>query len=104
MRMFILFAAAAALAAPSFAQSADMTTVTAPHGRSIAVAVGDLDLASANGQRVLQVRLWRAARDVCSFTQLRDLAEFRAEGQCRAAALAHAKANASARHGANLVD
>lgn len=96
MRMFILLAAAAAFAAPALAQSADMTTVTAPHGRSIAVSTSDLDLASADGQRELDERLWRAARDVCSFTRLRDLAEYRAEGRCRSAALAHASARRAA--------
>jgi UrcA family protein len=94
MRLPVLVAAAVAFAAPALAQPSDMTTVTAPHGRSIAVSVGDLDLASAEGQRTLDERLWRAARDVCSFTRLRDLAEYRAEGRCRSAALAHA----SARH------
>lgn len=92
MRMFILFAAAAAFTVPAVAQPSDMTTVTAPQGRSIAVSVSDLDLASSEGQRALDVRLWRAARDVCSFTRLRDLTEYRAEGRCRAAALAHAGA------------
>lgn len=92
MRLFFLAAAAAAaaLAAPALAQPADMTTVTAPHGRSIAVSVADLDLASTDGQRTLDRRLWRAARDVCSFTRLRDLAEYRAEGRCRDVAMARA--------------
>jgi len=98
MRLFILFAAAAAFAAPTpaLAQPADMTTVTAPHGRTILVSVADLDLASAQGQRALNTRLWRAARDVCNFTRLRDLSEHRAEGQCRAAALAHASSQRAA--------
>jgi UrcA family protein len=98
--MFILFAAAAAFTAPALAQPSDMTTVTAPQGRSIAVSVGDLDLASAEGQRALDARLWRAARDVCNFTRLRDLAEHRAEGRCRSAALAHV----SAQRAANLAN
>jgi UrcA family protein len=92
MRAFLLLAVAATVAAPAFAQNDNMTTVTAPHGRSSAVSVNDLDLASAAGQRQLDLRLWRAARDVCSFTALRDLSESRLVDRCRSDALARVNA------------
>lgn len=100
MRSILLFAVATALAAPAFAQNDSMTTVTAPHGRSIAVSIADLDLASASGQRQLDLRLWRAARDVCSFTALRDLGESRLVDRCRADALARV----NARQASSLAD
>jgi UrcA family protein len=90
MRLFASAIIAATLAMPAFAQSTD-TMVTAPHGRSIAVSVADLDLRSADGQRRLDDRLWRAARDVCTMTRLRDLNEFRLEGRCREVALTRAR-------------
>jgi UrcA family protein len=95
MRLFACLAVAAALAAPALAQPAD-TTVTAPHGRSIAVRIADLDLASAQGQRRLDDRLWRAAREVCTMTRLRDLHEYRLEGRCRDDALNRVRAQRSA--------
>jgi UrcA family protein len=91
MRLFACFAVAATLAAPALAQSAD-TTVTAPHGRSIAVSIADLDLLRAQDQRRLDDRLWRAAREVCTMTRLRDLNEDRLAGRCRDVALGRARA------------
>lgn len=42
----------------------------ARHSQSIEVAVGDLDLATPNGQKTLQARIDRAARAVCGVDQL----------------------------------
>ncbi|WP_164155336.1 UrcA family protein [Sandarakinorhabdus rubra] len=88
MRLMLTFAVAAAVAVPALAEP----MITVPSGRSLAVATGDLDLASAGGQRELDRRLWRAARQVCSFTALRDLSESRLVDRCRADALARVAA------------
>lgn len=92
MRMFalpvltLLVAASAALAQP--------TITVAGHARypSVDVRTADLDLASEDGQRRLDARLWRAARQVCTMTQLRDLSESRFTDRCRADTLARARA------------
>lgn len=55
---------AAAMAAPTIAQPT--ITVACPHDRypSLQVRTAALDLASADGRRRLDDRLWRAAREV----------------------------------------
>jgi UrcA family protein len=96
MRLFAcLCIAAATLSAPALAQSTD-TMVTAPHGRSIVVSIADLDLSSVQDQRRLDDRLWRAARDICTMTRLRDLNEHRLEGRCRETALNRARSQRAA--------
>lgn len=94
MRLFLALAVTCGLAAPAIAESkTDMPTVASPHlGHSITVSTHDLDLNSARGQRELDVRLWRAARDVCVMTAMRDLHEQRLAGRCRSDALARVAA------------
>lgn len=90
MRILALFLIAAS-AAPVLAES---TITVAGHTRfpSVDVRTADLDLASADGQRRLDDRLWRAARQVCTMTAMRDLAESRLADRCRADSLARARA------------
>lgn len=87
---------AALIAAPAAAQSATapaaLTTVTSHLRGARAVLVPVTAADRGDGGVALQARLWRAARDVCRLTQLRDLAEARLEGACRADALARARA------------
>jgi UrcA family protein len=85
------------LAAPLFAAAAMATpTITVAAGPSVAVATHDLDLATPDGQRRLDDRLWRAARQVCTFTSLRDLNESRLADRCRADTLARARSQRAA--------
>lgn len=93
MRITVLpFVTLLVAAAPALAQP---TITVAGHARypSVDVRTADLDLASADGQRRLDTRLWRAARQVCTMTQLRDLSESRLADRCRADTLARARAS-----------
>ncbi|MEI6484915.1 MAG: UrcA family protein [Sphingomonadales bacterium] len=87
MRMLALLLIAAS-AAPALANPT--ITVAGHNGRfpSVAVPYGDLNLASATGQRRLDARLWQAAGEVCTMTHMRDLSESRLADRCRRAALA----------------
>ncbi|MBU6164583.1 MAG: UrcA family protein [Alphaproteobacteria bacterium] len=87
-----LLFAALLLAAPAVATP----TITVAAGPSVAVAVHDLDLGTADGQRRLDDRLRRAASQVCRFTSLRDLNESRLADRCRADTLARARQQRSA--------
>jgi UrcA family protein len=91
-----LFLIAALIAAPAAAQTAAapvvMTTVTSHLRGAPAILVPVTAADRADGGTALKARLWRAARDVCRLTQLRDLSESRLEGACRADALARARA------------
>lgn len=60
---------ALALAATALATAA--LPAMAAEGQSISVQYSDLNLASAEGQRVLEQRLDRAARDVCDMGEVR---------------------------------
>ncbi len=60
---------ALALAATALAPNA--LPALAAEGESIAVQYSDLNLASAEGQRVLDRRLERAARNVCGMDEIR---------------------------------
>ncbi|WP_156254500.1 UrcA family protein [Sandarakinorhabdus oryzae] len=82
----------AAVAAPALAQSTITVASHADRYPSVQVAVGDLDLTSADGQRRLDDRLMRAAAQVCTMTRLRDLSESRLVDRCRADTLARARA------------
>jgi UrcA family protein len=82
----------AAVAAPALAQPTITVASHADRFPSVQVAVGDLDLASADGQRRLDARLMRAAAQVCTMTRLRDLSESRLADRCRADTLARARA------------
>lgn len=83
-------AALAALAAPAIAAAA-------PDQRSSAVEVGDLDLATDRGQRILALRIQRAARSLCRAEAVASLSlSIRNEQQCirdaKASALAAVQA------------
>lgn len=88
MRLLTATLMAAALAAPALAEP----MITVPSGHSVIVVTHDLDLTSAEGQRQLDRRLWRAAKQVCTFTSLRDLSESRLVDRCRADTLARVAA------------
>jgi UrcA family protein len=58
-------------------------TVSAPAQRSVAVEISDLDLASDKGQRVLALRIARAARAMCEAKAVESLPRTRrSERQC----------------------
>ena len=81
-----LITAAAIKAAPALAE---------PAGPAVAVSVvptHDLDLSSDAGQRQLDIRLARAARDVCGAASDVDLAGKNEVRECRNAVLAEARA------------
>ena len=86
MRKTTLFAlaliATAASVTPTVAQAADPATV------SSIVQTADLDLASSDGQRELDRRIVRAARDVCGVASDADLAGKNAVRECRVETLA----------------
>ena len=85
-----LVTAAAIKAVPAIAE---------PLPSNVAVSVvqtADLDLASASGQRRLEVRLARAAREVCGLASDVDLAGKNEVRECRNAVLA--KAHAQVQH------
>ena len=88
MRLIAALGLAAAAAMPAAAEP----MISVPSGHSVTVVTHDLDLSSADGQRTLDRRLWRAARQVCTFTTLRDLAESRLVDRCRADTLARVRA------------
>lgn len=92
MRMFAL--PVLTLLVTASAAHTQPTITVAGHARypSVDVRTADLDLASEDGQRRLDTRLWRAARQVCTMTSLRDLAESRLTDRCRADTLARARA------------
>jgi UrcA family protein len=70
------FAAAIVLAAAAPAHAA-------PASQSIAVPTGDLELASAEGQRILARRVHRAAKAVCAAEAVQQLPQHaRAERRC----------------------
>ena len=66
-------------AAPAIAQERDVRTAD--------VRYDDLDLASAGGQKALQARIKRAARQVCARSGDIGLRDFQAYQSCRDAAL-----------------
>ncbi len=73
--------------------AASVTAAAAPVPRSIAVEAGDLDLGSAKGQRILVMRIQRAARTVCKSRSLESLPHnIRREREC----IRHAQASAEA--------
>src|SRR5688572_4707818 len=86
MRNTALFAlaliASAATIAPTASQAVEPAPVTS------IVQTADLDLASASGQRELDRRIVRAARDVCGTASDADLAGKNDVRQCRAETIA----------------
>lgn len=58
-------AAMTTMAAPTLARTGPIADFTV---RSVAVEIGDLDLATAEGQRKLQTRVDRAVRQACRVT------------------------------------
>lgn len=59
------------------------------HPNSIHVRTNDIDLGSASGQKILAIRISRAAREVCDFADDRlDLKIRKIERQCRDATIA----------------
>jgi UrcA family protein len=92
MRLFAALCVAAAVAVPAVAEP----LITVPSGHSVIVMTSDLDLSRADDQRTLDRRLWRAAKQVCSFTSLRDLSESRLVDRCRADTLARVQARRTA--------
>lgn len=69
---------------------------TASATESVTTHIGDLDLSTADGQRVLTTRLNRAAKTVCSTGIYRiHLAMDRNAAECRAEVIADARARVS---------
>jgi UrcA family protein len=82
MKMIIIAAALAALATPAIA---------APAQQSMAVKIGDLNLASEADQKTLTLRIHRAANALCENEALSQSPQMqRAERRCMAAAKASA--------------
>src|SRR4051794_7198742 len=81
-----LITAVAIKAAPALAEPAQ-TTVNVSHVRT-----ADLDLSSPSGQRVLDIRLAHAARDVCGAAPDIDLVGQNDIRKCRVEVLAKASA------------
>jgi UrcA family protein len=79
-----LITAAALKAAPAFAEP------VAPTFNVSHVQTGDLDLSSSRGQRVLNIRLAHAAREVCGTASDIDLEGQNDVRQCRVDVLAKA--------------
>ena len=69
--------ASAATIAPTAGQASEPATVTST------VATADLDLTTAEGQRALERRIVRAAREVCGTASDSDLAGKNDVRQCR---------------------
>lgn len=95
----LVLAAAMAVAALPFAASANPFA-----SETMSVAVQDLDLSTAQGQRTLNARLHRAASDVCG----RSISHLGAEmvkkaNTCRAEVISEARARLAAMgHGVRL--
>lgn len=88
-----LVTAAAIKGAPTFAEPAGAQPATlVSHVRT-----ADLDLASTHGQRLLQKRLQRAAREVCGTPSDFDLVGQNDLRRCRSEAVARAAARDDAR-------
>ncbi len=67
----------------------------APAPQSIAVEVGDLDLATDKGQRVLALRIQRAATEICKAEALASLPQnIRRQRECSRDTQARAKSEA----------
>jgi len=81
-----LLAAGAIKAAPAFAQA----PAAAPEIQVSLVKTSDLDLSSEKGRRVLDLRLARAAREVCGIPSDADVAGQSAARKCRDEALGEA--------------
>jgi UrcA family protein len=74
MKAFIIGLTIASLASPSMAGSAK---------QSLSIKTSDLDLASENGQKVLSLRIHRAAQTLCTSDALEQLPSMqRAEQKC----------------------
>jgi UrcA family protein len=72
-------------------------TASAPAQRSVAVEISDLDLASDKGQRVLALRIARAARAMCEAKAVQSLPRtMRSEQECVREAQASAAAAVAA--------
>lgn len=88
-------------AAPALAQSAD-EEADVPR---LAVGYGDLDLSTAKGRARLDLRLKRAAADVCSRNDSdRLLLDHQAVRHCTETALSHARTVVAARLNTRMVD
>ena len=86
MRAHYIFAALASLSAlPAAASSA---TVNSDGYRTETVQIDYLDLASSSGQAILDRKLARAVKHVCSGSGSTDLGDFMKERNCRREALA----------------
>lgn len=94
--------ASAATIAPTVAQASEPATVTS------IVPTADLDLSSADGQRQLDRRIARAAREVCGSVSDADLEGRNEVRRCRAETIAAATSQrdhllAAARNGAPIL-
>jgi UrcA family protein len=76
-----------------------LTASVATHAQqSINVGVGDLDLATAKGQRIMTLRVDRAARTLCASESVSQNPKMmRAERACRAAAKQQAVTSVASR-------
>lgn len=73
--------------------AASVTAAAPPAPQSIAVEAGDLDLGSGKGQRILAMRIQRAARTMCKSQALESLPHnIRRERACIRQAQANAEA------------
>ena len=81
------------IAAVAIASGAVITPAAAARdGDSVRVSTHDLDLSTTRGQRVLDLRISRAASALCDTTNERfDAAVRTSQRQCRQAAIASAK-------------
>lgn len=87
----------ALIAAAALAVSATPASAAAPAPQSIAVEAGDLDLASSEGQRILAMRIQRAARTMCKSEALDSMPRnIRSARECLREAQASTKAAVAA--------
>jgi len=86
-----LITAGAIKAAPALAETPQQAQTYVSHVRT-----ADLDLSTATGQRVLHLRLARAAREVCGIASDVDLKGQNEARQCREDALTRANAEGEA--------
>ena len=93
------------LAIAAMAVSATATAAPAPTPLAIAVEAGDLDLGSDKGQRILALRLQRAASALCKTEAVASLPRnLRSERACIREARAGAQAIAKTRTAAGAAD
>lgn len=88
LRLSALAVASALVAGAAFAEDITVAQRPAAEGvRTIAVAIGDLNLAKPEGQATLKTRIRAAARLVCEGGDLRDTRAVAERNACMAAAM-----------------